>query len=458
MMRFDLSKILFYAVLALAVLGGSFSFGLYSAAEKTTVYKKISSLKNDIYSSTEIVAEESATLAKVHPEHFLQPARSEGEGVTVDHTDPDDDNLIFMAGFFEEDNQLRLIERDGTVVARWPVKFYDIFDNADHIKNPPATDWNIDTHGALALPDGSVVFNFEYGGLVKLDRCGNPVWILARETHHSIERAEKGGFWVPGRRHHTEESRFSFPPFLPPFKEDTILRVSEDGQILREISVPEIFKKNGLETLLTASGHNFCKDTEWDREILHLNKITELSSAVAEDFPMFEAGDLALSIRQSNLLMVVDPDTLKVKWWKIGPWIRQHDPEFKQGGTISLFNNNCYGTVLDPEHKNLSPLDAPRVTNIMEFDPVTNEATLVFGETPGQEMLSVVRGKHELTFAGGLLITEFEAGRVVETDKDGHVIWEYMNRYDEDEVAEITEARIYSRDYFNAVDWNDCDR
>jgi hypothetical protein len=309
-----------------------------------------------------------------------------------------------MSGFFENGNQLRLIERDGAVVAKWPVNFYDIFEDDTHIKRKPKTNWNTDTHGALVLPDGSVVFNFEYCGLVKLDRYGNVVWKLKRETHHSVELSEKGGFWVPCRRHYAEGKKSPFPPFYTPFSEDTILYISQDGKILKEISVPGLFMKNDLETLLTVTGHDIILDKKWDQEILHLNKVGELSSDIAKDFPMFKAGDLALSIRESNLVMVIDPDTQKVKWWRIGPWIRQHDPEFKKGGRIIVFNNNCYGTALDPNFLERSPLNAPRISNIIELDPVTDESNVIYGEKPGQEMLSIIRGKHDLSAANGLLI------------------------------------------------------
>ena len=68
-------------------------------------------------------------------------------------------------------------------------------------------------------------------------------------------------------------------------------------------------------------------------------------------------------------------------------------------------------------------------------------------------MLSVIRGEHEATDSGGLFITEHEGGRVFETDVSGQIIWEYINRYDEGEVAEITEARIYPTEYFKVSDW-----
>lgn len=456
MKQFDISKIMFYAVIIIVALGSSFYFGLYSGSEKTHLYHTIMDLKDQIFKSSELVAEESATLTKIHPDHFVQPVRYEGKGVTTNNTDQNQDDLILLSGFFEEDNQLRLIKRDGTIVAKWPVKFFDIFENSQHVLEPPATNWNTDTHGALIMPDGSVVFNFEYCGLVKLDRCGRLVWKLNRETHHSVERAEAGGFWIPARQHRDKSSNTEFVPFYPPYKEDTILHVSEDGEILKEISVPGLFYKNGLEALITATGHWFDLNIGWDREILHLNKICELPSRIADDFPMFEAGDLLLSIRESNMILVIDPDTQNIKWWHIGPWLRQHDPEFKPGGTISLFNNNCYRTAYGDTGKDRSPLDAPRISNIMEIDPSNNAVKVVYGKKQGQEMLSIIRGKHDLMPDGGLFITEFEGGRAFQVDPNGKVVWEYINYYKDDEVAEISEARLYPKSYFTVADWTDC--
>ena len=449
----NIPKILFYTVTIVCVLGLTFALGLYSGAKKTAVYKAVRNLKSIVERNVDIVTEEAGTLTGMHPTHFLQPARYAGWGVTVNDVAEDDDNLVFLTGFFGEMNELRLIQRNGEVVARWPVRFSEIFPDTSHIRRPPETDWNVDIHGALALPDGSIVFNFENSGLVKLDRCGSVVWTLARTTHHSVERAEDGGFWVPGFRYYPKGTDSPFPPFTTPFREDTLLRISDDGRVVDEISVPKIFYDNELEALLTSTGHAFHSKFAWDKEIVHLNKIDELPREIADDFPLFEAGDLMLSIRGLNLLMVVDPDLRKVKWWRIGPWLRQHDPEFKKGGTITVFNNNIYMAVFESDlDKSLPSL--PRVSNIIEIDPVTDAYTRIYGGSTGNEFLSVIRGKHEITENGGLLITEFEGGRIVETDAEGRVIWEYINRYNEEEVAEMTEARIYPRSYFTVSNWS----
>jgi len=452
MKPFDFSRVLFYLVCGVSALGLTFAFGLYSGARQNVVYKTIYALKTVIEEAVWITSEEASTLTKIHPKHFLHPVRYKGEGVTVNEI-TDDGSLIMLSGFFQDTNEVRLIRRNGAVVARWPVSFTRIFPDPIHLKPPPETDWNIDLHGALVLPDGSVVFNFEYGGLVKLDRCGNTVWTLAQPTHHSVERSEAGGFWVPGRRFWSKESESPFPPFKTPFREDTVIKVSDDGEALAEFSVVDLFYKNELEALLTSTGHPFRVEMTWDKEILHLNKIEELTSDISDDFPLFKAGDLALSMAKYNLMMVVDPDSRKIKWWRMGPWLRQHDPEFKRGGKLVVFNNNVYRTAYGTDKSFRSNARAPRVSNIMEIDMNTNEHKIIYGGRQNQAMLSIIRGKLELTPRGGLLVTEFDAGRAFETDPAGRVIWEYINRYSSEKVAGVTEARVYPTGYFTVTDW-----
>jgi len=448
----DWSRAAFRAIATLAVLGLSFAVGLYSGATHNRLFVAVADTKASIEDAFETVIGEAPTLAGV-PIHFLQPSRYARDGVTVDEV-RDDGALILLSGFFDESNELRLIRRDGTVEARWPVAYSTLFPDPSHLpeNSVPATDWNIDTHGALALEDGSVVFNFEYGGLVKLDRCGGVVWTLPRRTHHSVARAEGGGFWVPSRRL-VHDGPSPYPPFEEPYQEDTILRVSDDGHVLSEHSALGVFYDNGLEAIATASGSRFTSSMIWDEEVVHLNKIAELPRRIAPDFPLFEAGDLVLSYRDFNLLMVVAPDTWTVKWWEIGPWRRQHDPEFRPGGTILLFNNNVYNTAFG-DSTDQTPVTAPRVSNVGEVDPVTRTYRVLFGGTKGQELLSVIRGKVDATSTGGLVITEFEGGRVLETGAGGNVLWEFVNHYDADTVAEITEAHVYPAGYFDVTDWS----
>jgi Arylsulfotransferase (ASST) len=455
MARMDVSKILFYAMTTGTILGATYVAGLKAGEHKTPTYLLWSNLEKRVTESIRLVVGEVPTLTGTRPTHFLQPSRYEGAGVTINSPENDQTDLLLISGFFKDTNELQLIHRDGSVVARWPVSYHKLVPDPDFIPRglAPATDWNIGIHGALAMPDGSVVFNFDYGGTVRLDRCNNVEWVIHRQTHHSVQRAEKGGFWVAGRRS-VLDPESPYPPFETPFQEDTVMRISDDGKILSEFSAVKLFYDNNLQSILTATGSHFVTGMDWDHEVVHLNKVGELPSALAADFPMFEAGDLVLSIRELNMILVVDPTGSKVRWWKIGPWLRQHDPQFIPGGRILLFNNNVFNLFGDTEPR--TPVTMHRVSQVMAVDPATGHSEVLFGGVPGENLLSVVRGKVAQTPRGGLLITEADDGRVLETNAARQVIWEYINRYSEKELAELTQARLYPVKYFDfdTRDWS----
>ena len=443
----NLPKFLFVATATLVVIVASFLYGMHSGLYRNALYDWVGAVNLQIKESVAAIWETSL----VAPEQFLQPIRQPGDGVTVNERA--DDGLIMIAGFFKDTNEIRLMRRDGSIVRQWPVKFSELFPSAaDYMTTPsaPATDWNIDLHGTLFMPDGSAVFHFAFGGLAKLDRCGKVMWTLPYVTHHSLERAERGGFWVPGRRWIVEPK---FLPFEPPYLEDLIMHVSEDGKILSEISIPALlFSDPGLKSVFTTKEDISEERRVKGHNLVHLNKIAELPAAMADKFPAFAAGDLLISMRDLHLLLVVDPDTQVVKWWQLGPWIRQHDPDFSPDGTFTVFNNNAFWNQL--ASGNRSDLKQPRVSNIMTIDPATRATRVRYGSRPDQEMFTVIRGKQQDTPAGGLLITEFEAGRVFETDAEGKIVWEYINRYDDSNVAEVTEAALYQPDYFTVTDWS----
>jgi hypothetical protein len=393
--------------------------------------------------SVELVIEERETLAGIRPTHYLNRSRYVGSGVTRIQSDRAAPGWTLISGFFEDTNELRLVRLDGSIVRRWRVRFSDMFSDTSHIKPPariPKTDWNVGLHGALVLPDGSVVFNFDNYGLVKLDRCGAVQWTVPLMAHHSVDQAEDGGFWVPGRRFVETDS--AFPPIPTPYDEDTILKISADGTVLQEISVPALFMKNGLQAVLFANGLSQIGVPE--TELVHLNDIEELKSDLAASFPEFATGDLIISMRELNLIMVVDPKTERVKWHQTGPWLRQHDPDFQADGTITVFNNNSD----DTEDGRLFG-----GSNIIEIDPSTRNTNIRFGTGAGQKFFSNARGKHQILANGNVLVTESESGRIFEGTPDGQIVWEFINRFDADFTADVTEATRYPEQYFTVNSW-----
>ena len=56
-------------------------------------------------------------------------------------------------------------------------------------------------------------------------------------------------------------------------------------------------------------------------------------------------------------------------------------------------------------------------------------------------------GEHEFLANGNILITESEGGRVFEINPNGKIVWEFINRYDDDHVAIIEQGLRYPESF-----------
>ena len=175
-----------------------------------------------------------------------------------------------------------------------------------------------------------------------------------------------------------------------------------------------------------------------------MNSVEELSPEMAAHFPQFAAGDLLMSLRNPNLIMVVDPVARKIKWHQTGPWMDQHDPHFLASGKISVFSNNNDGT---PDGSRLGG------STVIEADPVAGESSVRYGGRPDQRFYTDTRGKHQILENGNTLIVESNAGRIIEINQAGDIVWQYTNRYNDENVARVTEAIRYPPGYFDVADW-----
>jgi hypothetical protein len=435
--QYDFARIWFIVSIAVAVFAYGVAVGRYHIFPFRILNFGVSSLLQ--------LREEFHVLIGRRPSWHITTARHEGEGVTVLQADKISPGLTLLAGMFEGENQLRLIEPDGTPVRIWPVHYTQVFprtSNPEH-RSTPRGDWNVQIHGALAMPDGSVLMNFDYAGTVKYNRCGEVEWTLREPTHHSIERSSDGGFWIPSRVYSNVVA--GFPWSESGYEEDLILRVSEAGEVLESVRIAELFVKNDLLHLMLLKGPG---PIFRSGEILHLNDIEELPDSIADVFPAFEATDLVLSFRDENLVMVVGSRDWKVKWYQMGPWIGQHDPDFQSDGTITIFNNKNDNT---PGGTHLGG------SEIVELNPVTGATRVLYGGIPDQEMHTGLLGKHQMLPNGNILITQALSGRVLEVTRAGEIVWELINRHDEEMVAVVTQATRYPPSYFEVDDWT-CSR
>ena len=375
----------------------------------------------------------------LEPTRFLKKARHDGSGVTRLVPEHSFAGLTLVSGLFDDEVALRLIDLDGTVVNQWPVPFDRLMRDIDYVapaSDRPTHKWGIFVHGAVMLPDGSVVFNVSHLKLVKLGRCGQVEWIVPRMTHHSVFPTVDGAFWVPSKLYHNPPPE-SFRSLSSWVHEDTLLKVASDGTILQEISVMEILERNGLFGLLGANGRP--SPTRgggfgW-RDPVHLNDLDVLGAPLSLDIPGVNPGDIMISARNLDLVLIFDPATLEVRWWQKGPWVRQHDPEVMRDGRIAVFNNNRDKLLAGG-------------STILAIDPVTRRVNTLYPLDTSHEFYTDCCGKLELLENDNLLITIHEEGRIIEVTPSGEIVWQFINRYDEDRIAYVYDGIRYPRSYF----------
>lgn len=378
-------------------------------------------------------------LTGTRPTQHLRPVPSNvensvsGGGETTGYT--------AVTGFFDDGMEIRLLEGTGDVAHRWPVSFKEIWPNPKHIaaSRVPKHDWNTFFNGVIVHPDGSVVFPFF--GLIKLDKCGDVVWKVASGIHHSVELSPRGTYWTPGSI--KIENGRQYYPVRGDYHEHTVVEVSKDGEILREISILKVLKENGMLGLLSANNRHF--EVINEKDIIHLNDVEEIPTEFLAQFPNFSAGDLLLSLREPNLVMVMSPESLVVKWHKMGPWNQQHDADWQPDGNITVFDNNFDRTKFG---------SALGGSNIMSVDPKTDEVSILYGALDGQHFYTEIQGDQQILENGNILIAESRAGRVLEVTSSGLPVWEFVNRYSDDEVLLISDAVRYPADSMDISSWS----
>ena len=358
--------------------------------------------------------------------NHVHRARHDLEGVSDAEGQRRKQDVVLVTSFWSGGDEIpgvRVIDRAGKTLHKWdvnPEELWPVSPHQDSGRGIFNTSSNY-IHGSYLFENGDVLFNIEYLGLVRLDSVGNVVWQVNRRTHHSVTRDDDGNFWVCEVIWVDNESQRNgrFAGLDLPLAEDCALQVSPDGEILQSVSMLETVHDSELRDLLWRVG----KLRQWD--VLHMNDVEPLSATMAAQFPMFTAGDLLVSLRHIDAVLVVDPKTKKVKWSAHAPFMNQHDPDFQADGWISVFDNHNDGS-LDGRFLGGSRLWTlkPGTDQVRQIYPVPGSE----GQAGEREFYTQMGGKAQLLSDGHWLLTEAQCGRIFEIDRQGRTVWEWGHK------------------------------
>ncbi len=311
-----------------------------------------------------------------------------------------------------------LLDPDGQLANRWVV-------SQEGTAWAERQDDNVYPHGVEILPDGSLIAAFDGGSsAVRYGYCGEEIWRTQGTFHHSLSLGDDGTVWAWGN------------PFGQTTQTEYMVELSvDDGTVQRHILLDHVWPENpGIDPFAIRQDDK-AQASLWMFDRFHVNDVEPLPARWADAYPGFEAGDLLISLRSVNLVAVVDPDDLAVKWWRQGLTRRQHDPDWNERGTITIFDNNM--------HRDYS--------RIQEIDPVSYASRVV---VPGEpySFYTWHRGKHDAVPGGGYLVATTEQGRLFEVNADGEVVFDFINRYGEEGgFLAVSEGRFLPVDFFEEL-------
>jgi len=321
----------------------------------------------------------------------------------------------------------KIMDLDGKSIHEWIVDWFKIWPDAKHVPGRflPQSRPGTFIHGAVVMENGDLVFNFEWLGLVRIDIQGKVVWRLPYQTHHAVYKDDIGNLWVCGQKEHAEPE-VQFPGYLLPFEEDTILEVSPEGKIMQEWSVPKILRKNGLTGLLHLVVD---PDIKMGGCTLHLNDVKPFPATLDEGF--FKRGDVLVSLRSINTVFVFNRESQDIKFIVTGKFVKQHDPDFIDGNSFSVFDNNNITSAKEGSHQ----------SRILIVSAPENTVKVFFEGSPQAPFRTDSCGKHMWLPNGDLLVTEAYQGRAFEVNQRGEIVWEYINYVGDGKVGIVSEVQ-----------------
>jgi hypothetical protein len=200
-----------------------------------------------------------------------------------------------------------------------------------------------------------------------------------------------------------------------PCLEDFLVVLSPDGRKLDEISMFEAFANSSDPRFAIRLSQDTAAAKTSFGEYLHCNSARVIDERTARQFPFARAGQVCISMpHYESFLALLDPAERRFVWVTGGAWRYQHDPDFLENGHILLFDN-C---------GNQGPGGFSRV---LEIDPQSGGTVWSYRGTTNDILQSGKRSGQQRLPNGNTLITESDAGRLLEVTVRGDVVWEFVN-------------------------------
>ena len=331
--------------------------------------------------------------------------------------------------------QLLLVGFDGVLHKRIP---FGLEGECDCSAREPLNYFHIDGNPADVQTRGN--------SLVNLNSCGHIDW--SQQSRYSF--------------HHylNNDGDHRQPAFWVLDATDLLQIETASGRELERISLGDIINANPdlpvFEARLKGTrpqrwqygaadfspqGRTHSSVTNADPDPFHTNDIDEY---LGDETGLFKRGDLLLSFRSLNLLLVVRPATRKIVWYAYGLTSRQHDPDFTSANSILVYDNNFHNSssqILRLEAG--STAGSPASFAVERQQLVADIAGLPFHQLIEGYQFFIDRDRHLVVSAN-----DYNAG--IDT-RNGQVFMALRHRWREQTFLAVDIERFLGREAFDDI-------
>lgn len=403
----DNSKSIRHVVITLLLIYLAFLAGAVAYGLEAFLYKQVQP-----YVALAHSIREAYRIDEYNEKFRYQDLKPEAEGVTVNRLTESEAGYVLYTT--THDTVARLIDTDGKPVHEWKINYNDVWPDQEHLLAlKELGDQYFFFRDFHVFPNGDIILNIHSmgitpwgAGIVKLDKDSNVLWRHSGYVNNDFDVAADGKIYAIV--HHIREEPYDkMPDVQLPVLEDHILILNPDGSDVKEISIWKAFENSPFSDFFKQ-----IEEGDDSGDPLHTNSIDIVRAGDPAGVPWIRPGYLLLSIRNINVIAVLDPESEMIVHAAKTYGVMHHDLDYLANGNFLLFDNR--GSLTEGGY-----------SRIVEFDPENMAIQWIYEGTPESPFESEFWGCQQRLENGRTLICHAQAGRIVEVDSSGEVYWEY---------------------------------
>jgi len=381
---------------------------------------------NNAYQAMVAVYHQRSDYKSPYQTNLWRAARTEQRGVTIHKAGKTYDGLTLYTSSHAQ--KAFLIDMGGKVVHEWGLPIRDIWEDPNR---EPRPDEFVAWDYVYMYPNGDLLAMYAGAGdtpwgygLIKMNKDSKVIWKYWDHVHHDLDVAADGKIYTLTNAIRNNRIE-GYEHLAPPRIDDYVVVLSPAGKPLKKVSILDALLRSRYGRMMRAG-------PSWNikSDFLHANSVDVIGRATAAKLPFAEEGQVLLSLRDIDTVVVLDLEKEEVVWALRGPWHRQHDAQLLSNGDILLFDN--YGHY-----------EAGGMSRLIEFDPLTLEKVWVYAGEEAHPLESGIRSTEQRLPNGNTLITESDGARLLEVTKQGEIVWEFVNPVRADESNELIPVLLF---------------